>query len=94
MILRTLPEDIKTFIHENLSNQRRRDLLNGLTQQLKIVFDFIYKCLDFHYGAYVHISKSGNSTSNDAKIQLKLVDGLLSTLSSYVEWAPLKYNSH
>jgi len=86
MILRTLPEDVKTY-NSDISSIRRKDILTGIQNNLTFIFTFMYSYLELHYGMYLQSLE--NRIELKVKLHLKIVENVLSTLLSFMEWVPI-----
>jgi hypothetical protein len=85
MVFRLIADEVKSYSPSNeLSEQRRKDLMNGLKSEFERLFPFLYRNLASHYQSYkegVDVGKSRHIT---------VVKSVLQTLCSYLEWVPLK----
>ncbi|KAG0582809.1 hypothetical protein KC19_3G087700 [Ceratodon purpureus] len=86
MFFRLLPEDV-TVHNEDLDGERRRQLLQGLTQTLPETLPFLYKLLDQHFGAAMAAVEQNQMES--AKQHAAAVTAALNAVIAYAEWAPV-----
>eukprot|EP01133_Synstelium_polycarpum_P002453 gene2453-2789_t len=65
-----------------LSDQRKKDLMNGINMAITSLMDFFYALLEDRYKAYK--SNPTNSVNNNT------ISVLLNALLSYIDWIPIK----
>jgi exportin-5 len=86
MVLRWLPEDV-TVHNEDLEGERRRNLLQGLTQTLPETLPFLYKLLEQHFGAAMAAVQQ--KELEIAKQHAAAVTATVNAVAAYAEWAPV-----
>jgi exportin-5 len=86
MFFRWLPEDV-TIHNEDLDGERRRQLLQGLSQTLPETLPFLYNLLHQHYGAATRAVQENQLDS--ARQHAAAVTAALNAVVAYAEWAPL-----
>lgn len=65
----------------DVPDKRKRDILQGLENELHGLFTFFYNYLENQYNLHLQ--------SKDSKIHILLVNRVLTTLSSFISWAPI-----
>eukprot|EP01105_Mastigella_eilhardi_P021245 TRINITY_DN5133_c0_g1_i2.p1 TRINITY_DN5133_c0_g1~~TRINITY_DN5133_c0_g1_i2.p1 ORF type:complete len:1194 (-),score=306.98 TRINITY_DN5133_c0_g1_i2:36-3449(-) len=84
MVLRSLAESVKVY-NDNMSEKRKRDMVNGLNALLPQFFPFTYHLLEQSYGALIQCKGALG------RAHLLLCKSILDTLNAYVEWVPINY---
>ncbi|EGC39753.1 hypothetical protein DICPUDRAFT_147419 [Dictyostelium purpureum] len=69
-----------------LSDQRRKDLMAGINQAVSSLFEFFFKLLESRYTLY----KQNEQQKIKNPQNVHLINVLLNTLGSYIEWIPSK----
>ncbi|KYQ96880.1 armadillo-like helical domain-containing protein [Tieghemostelium lacteum] len=85
-IFRQLPHDIifesTSTTTNNLTDQRRKDLMAGINHAVQSLFDYFFALLEKHYRIYK--SNVTLVTNNH------LLSSLLETVKAYIDWIPVK----
>ncbi|KAN0014960.1 hypothetical protein ACTFIU_001281 [Dictyostelium citrinum] len=88
-----LPHDIifdSGSTSQVLSDQRRKDLMAGINLAVASLFEYFYQLLESKYTQYKQPSPNQPTTPQQTKQLIHLINVLLTTLRSYIEWVPSK----
>ncbi|KAF2070652.1 hypothetical protein CYY_008030 [Polysphondylium violaceum] len=89
-----LPHDIifeNTSSSNLLSEQRRKDLMAGINVAVSSLFEFFYSMLETRYAQYKQVVSTDPTNAKNANTSnIHLINVLLNSLRSYIDWVPVK----
>lgn len=79
-------DEIKIY-HLDLPEKRKKDLNTGLNNNISLIMQYCCNLIESNYTSLL------NSQNNQElyKINIFMLNQLISTLRSYVEWIPIRY---
>jgi hypothetical protein len=89
LVIRTLAEEVRVF-HEDLPDKRRKDLQLGVNASLPVISEFLYRLMSAKFAIYKQ-SCADAAAAPSRGAALRLLNVILATLSSLVDWAPMRY---
>ncbi|PAA84054.1 hypothetical protein BOX15_Mlig005506g2 [Macrostomum lignano] len=84
-----LSEDVFEF--QNVPQQRRKDIMAGLNENVDAIFGIVYNCLVTNVQAYVAMAGQGCADPAAAGATLRLCKLALATLTAFMEWVKTDY---
>ncbi|ELU03767.1 hypothetical protein CAPTEDRAFT_151775 [Capitella teleta] len=89
LILLRLAEDVLIF--QTVPNQRRREIMQGLTSSLSQLHEYFLRTLDLHFDAYLKTNSLTEDQRTEAAMHCRVTASVVNTLTGFVEWIGWSY---